>query len=40
MLINSHIGFDEEDGMGIDGNIFQKELLYLDTLGKKEFKFG
>ena len=38
MLINSHIGFDEEDGMGIDGNIFQKELLYLDTLGKKRIQ--
>lgn len=38
MLINSHIGFDEEDGMGIDGNLFQKELLYLDTLGKKRIQ--
>lgn len=38
MLINSHIGFDDEDGMGIDGNIFQKELLYLDTLGKKRIQ--
>lgn len=38
MLINSHIGFDEQDGWGIDGNIFQKELLYLDTLGKKRIQ--
>lgn len=38
MLINSHIGFDDEDGMGIDGNLFQKELLYLDTLGKKRIQ--
>lgn len=38
MLINSHIGFDEEEGMGIDGNLFQKELLYLDTLGKKRIQ--
>ncbi len=38
MLINSHIGFDEDDGMGIDGNLFQKELLYLDTLGKKRIQ--
>ena len=29
MLINKHIGYDEEDGMGIDGAIFQKE-LFLD----------
>jgi len=38
MLINSHIGFDSEDGMGIDGAMFQKELLYLDTLGKKRIQ--
>lgn len=38
MLINSHIGFDEVDGMGIDGALFQKELLYLDTLGKKRIQ--
>lgn len=38
MLINTHIGFDEVDGMGIDGALFQKELLYLDTLGKKRIQ--
>lgn len=38
MLINTHIGFDEIDGMGIDGALFQKELLYLDTLGKKRIQ--
>lgn len=38
MLINKHIGFDEDDGMGIDGSIFQQELLYLDTLGKKRIQ--
>lgn len=38
MLINSHIGFDEDEGMGIDGALFQKELLYLDTLGKKRIQ--
>jgi ATP-dependent Clp protease protease subunit len=38
MLINSHIGFDEVDGMGIDGALFQKELLYLETLGKKRIQ--
>lgn len=34
MLINSHIGFDAEDGMGIDGAQFQRELLELDRLEK------
>jgi len=38
MLINSHIGFDDEDGQGIDGAQFQRELLYLDTLGKKRIQ--
>lgn len=38
MLINSHIGIDEEDGMGIDSAIFQRELLYLDSLGKKRIQ--
>jgi ATP-dependent protease ClpP protease subunit len=38
MLINSHIGYDEDEGMGIDGAQFQKELLYLDTLGKKRIQ--
>lgn len=34
MLINKHIGFDEEDGEGIMGNQFSRELLFLDTLNK------
>lgn len=38
MLINTHVGFDDEEGMGIDGALFQKELLYLDTLGKKRIQ--
>lgn len=38
MLINKHIGYDEEDGMGIDGAIFQKELLTLDNMGKKSIQ--
>ncbi len=38
MLIDKHIGFDEIDGMGIDGSEFQKELLYLDGLGKKRIQ--
>ena len=46
LLINKHIGNDPDsldkdgnvikgEGIGIDGAIFQHELLYLDTLGKK-----
>jgi len=35
MLLNKHIGYDEEDGMGIDGSLFQQELLQLDNMGKK-----
>jgi ATP-dependent protease ClpP protease subunit len=38
MLINTHIGFDEEDGQGVDGALFQRELLYLDSLGKKRIQ--
>lgn len=38
MMIDSHIGFDEDAGMGIDGNEFAKELLYLDSLGKKRIE--
>lgn len=35
MLINTHIGFTKDDGQGIDGALFQKELLALDNMGKK-----
>jgi len=38
MLINTHIGYDDEDGQGIDGAQFQRELLYLDGLGKKRIQ--
>ena len=38
MLINKHIGFDEAKGQGIIGSEFQKELLFLDSLGKKRIK--
>jgi ATP-dependent Clp protease protease subunit len=38
MLLNKHIGFDANDGMGIDGAEFQAELLQLDTLGKKRIQ--
>ncbi len=35
MLIDKHIGMDEEDGEGIMGDKFCRELMYLDTLGKE-----
>jgi ATP-dependent Clp protease protease subunit len=38
MLINTHVGFDPEDGMGIDGSLFQEELLALDAMGKKRIQ--
>jgi ATP-dependent protease ClpP protease subunit len=38
MLLNKHIGYDEDYGQGIMGDLFQKELLYLDTLGKKRIQ--
>ena len=38
MLINKHIGMDEEDGMGIDGSLFQEELMALDGMGKKRIQ--
>ena len=38
MLINKHIGYDEQDGQGVDGSLFQEELLRLDQLGKKRIQ--
>ncbi len=38
MLLNKHIGMDEEDGEGIMGDVFQTELMYLDSLGKKRIQ--
>jgi len=38
MLIDSHIGFDEEDGEGIMGDKFSRELMFLDTLNKKKIQ--
>ena len=38
MLINKHIGFDSEDGFGIDGSSFQAELLAFDTMGKTKIQ--
>lgn len=35
MLLDRHIGFDSEDGMGIDGAAFAAELLQLDNMDKK-----
>jgi len=48
-LINKHIGFDADsidehgnvikgEGQGIDGAEFQRELLYVDSLGKSNIK--
>lgn len=38
MLINTHIGFDETDGMGVNSALFQQELLKLDAAGKTRIK--
>ena len=38
LLIDGHIGFDEEDGQGVDGGQVLRELLYLDTLNKKRIQ--
>lgn len=38
MMLDRHIGFDSEDGMGIDGAAFAAELLQLDTMGKKSIQ--
>jgi len=38
MLINKHIGFDPTEGQGVDGALFQQELLYLDGLNKKRIQ--
>lgn len=34
MLLDRHLGNLEDGGQGIDGAMFARELLYLDTLGK------
>lgn len=38
MLIDKGIGYDPEEGMGIDGAAFQRELLELDGMGFKTIK--
>ena len=35
MVINGHIGYDEEAGMGVDGSVFKRELMALDSMGKE-----
>ena len=35
MALDNHIGWDDEDGQGIDGSLFSRELWQLDQLGKK-----
>lgn len=35
MLLNKFIGFSSEEGQGIDGATFQRELFELDNMGKK-----
>jgi len=38
MLINKHIGFDENEGQGIMGDQFQAELMALDAMGKRRIE--
>lgn len=38
MLIDKHIGMDTEDGEGIMGDQFTRELMFLDTLNKKRIQ--
>ena len=38
MMLDTHIGMDEEEGMGIDGSLFAQELLQLDSMGKKRIQ--
>lgn len=35
MTIDKHIGVDDKEGMGIDGSQFLRELLSLDSMGKR-----
>lgn len=36
MLLNKHIGYDDVEGMGIVPDLFQEELMKLDSLGKSK----
>lgn len=36
MFLGSHLGYDEDEGMGISGMDFVRELMFLDTLNKSQ----
>lgn len=38
MLLDKHIGMDADEGMGIDGSLFVRELMMLDQMEKKSIK--
>lgn len=38
MVIDRHIGFDQVDGMGVNGSLFSEELMRLDEMGKKRIQ--
>ena len=38
MLIDKHIGWDKDEGYGVMGDSFQRELLVLDTMSKKRIQ--
>jgi ATP-dependent Clp endopeptidase proteolytic subunit ClpP len=38
MLLDRHIGFDEDEGYGVDGSLFVRELMMLDQMEKKSIK--
>lgn len=38
MVLDRHIGYNDEDGQGIDGAQFARELMQLDSMGKKNIQ--
>jgi len=38
MLLSNYLGFDKEQGYGVMGDVFQRELLLLDQMGKKRIQ--
>lgn len=38
MVIDRHIGYNDEDGYGISGAEFARELMYLDEMGKSRIQ--
>jgi len=38
MMLDKHIGYDEKDGMGIDGSSFAYEMMLLDGMDKKRIQ--